>query len=187
MRKFITLFCSIAGVFLIACAFFGNCACASDDAITADLNGDGMVETIDLIKKPIEDIGESATEGTITVKSSGQQWKKDVGTLEFSDMSYIEVVRASKSSRPYIGLYSFGGAHSMTLSLYWLDGNELKEEASIFSDAPSIEIKDADNDGSNEIIAKMRDYDKDPIEDSYIKIYKYKNGMWHQAENPGRS
>ena len=68
----------------------------------------------------------------------------------------------------------------MTLSLYSLDGNDLKEEISILSDAPSIEIKDIDNDGSNEIIAEMRDYDKHPIVDSYLKIYKYKDGAWHQ-------
>jgi len=151
--------------------------------ITANLNGDGMVETIELIKVPSEDNGGSSAEGTIIVKARGRQWKKDVGLLEFSDMSYIDVVMASKSSRPYIGLYSFGGAHSMTLSLYCLNGDELKEEISIFSDAPSIEIKDVDNDGSNEIIAKMRDYDKDPIADSYIITYKYRDGSWSKRES----
>ena len=44
----------------------------------------------------------------------------------------------------------------MTLDLYYFDGRELRKEMSILSDAPSIEIKDVDNDGKNEIIAKMR-------------------------------
>ena len=178
--KFMTCFCRNMGILLIACAFFITCSCAADDLVMVDLNEDGLTETIELVKKPSEDIGEPSAEGSIIIKSNGRQWKKDVGTLEFSDMSYIDVVRASKSSRPYIGLYSFGGAHSMTLSLYSLDGNDLKEEISILSDAPSIEIKDIDNDGSNEIIAEMRDYDKHPIVDSYLKIYKYKDGAWHQ-------
>ena len=182
MNKFVAIFCNTAGAFIIVCALFHNRACAADSVMTADLNGYGMVETIELIKKPSEDIGGPSAEGMIIVKSTGRQWEKDVGTLEFSDMSYIDLIRASKSSRPYIGLYSFGGAHSMTLSLYSLDGNELKEEMSILSDAPSIEIKDIDNDGSNEIIAKMRDYDKDPIVDSYTKTYKYKDESWYQKE-----
>ena len=181
-KKAMSRFCRIIGVLLLACIFFINSAYATDGVITADLNGDGITETIKLIKEPSEDIGGPSAEGMIIVKSTGRQWKKDVGVLEFSDMSYIDLVRASKSSRPYIGLYSFGGAHSMALSLYSLDGNELKEEISILSDAPLIEIKDIDNDGSNEIIAKMRDYNKDPIADSYIRIYKYKNGVWYQKK-----
>jgi len=146
----------------------------------ADLNGDGIVEKIELVKESSEDIGGSSAEGTITIKSNNRQWKKDVGTLEFSDMSYVEVVKISESSRPYIGLYSLVGAHSMTLDLYYFNGKELKKEISILSDAPTIEIKDIDNDGSNEIIAKMRDYDKDPIADSYMKTYKYKDGSWSE-------
>lgn len=59
-----------------------------------------------------------------------------------------------------------------------------EEELSIFSDAPSIEIKDIDRDGSNEIIAKMRDYDKDPIVYSYTKTYKYTDGSWRQKSCP---
>ena len=178
MKNFIN---RAAVIFLLAGAFFGSYACATDVIITADLNRDGMVETVELIKEPSEDIGGSSADGTIIVKSNGCQWKRCVGMLEFSDMSYIDVVRAGKLSRPYIGLYSFGGAHSMTLSLYYMGGNELKEEMTIFSDAPSIEIKDIDNDGNDEIIAKMRDYDKDPTADSYRKTYKYKNGLWHQT------
>ena len=178
-EKFMPRFCCVIGALLIACTCLENRVLATGDFVTVDLNEDGIIETIELVKRPSQNIEGYSAEGTITVKSSGRQWKKDVGTLESSDMSYITVVRASKSSRPYIGLYSFGGAHSMTLDLYYFDGRELRKEMSILSDAPSIEIKDVDNDGKNEIIAKMRDYDKDPIVDSYTKTYKYKDGLWH--------
>lgn len=71
----------------------------------------------------------------------------------------------------------------MTLDLYSWNGREVKKEISIFSDAPSIEIKDADGDGTNEIIAKMRNYDKDPIADSHIKTFKYKDRSRSKNEN----
>ncbi len=172
----------VVGVLLLIGAFVSKNAYAVNDLIKADLNQDGVVETIDLVTRPTDEIEGLSANGTIIIESGGRRWKEDVGELDSVEMSSLEVVRVNKSLQPYIGLYSFGGAHGMTLTLYSWDGRKIKKEISIFSDAPSIEVKDTDGDGNNEIIAKMRDYDKDPIADSYFKKYKYKNGSWHEQK-----
>ena len=61
------------------------------------------------------------------------------------------------------------------------NGTELIGEIKIFSDAGSIEVKDMDNDGVRDIAAIDRDYDNNPTENGYTKLYKFTENKWQFA------
>ena len=152
-------------------AFSGSIAFA--DVLKGDLDEDGFREHITFIKRPAkEDSIFHCIEGTIHITSKAKTCSIKIGTIEFSDMASMGLIRMS-NKKLFIGIFAFGGVHSEWLYLYSFDGSRIKEEARIFSDAPSIEIKDINHDGVKEILAKHRDYEKNPIINSYIKIYKF--------------
>ena len=148
-----------------------------EESLLFDLDGDNFKEEIKLTATFAED-DETVLNGMLIVKSKGEEFRRDIGIFEIGE-PYVEIISVDKSNGPYfISISSFAGAHGMNLYLYSFSGQEIKEELSVFSDAPSIEVKDVDKDDANEIIAKSRDYDSDPIKDSYIKVYKYLNKKW---------
>lgn len=146
--------------------------------VDLDLDEDGIKERITLINIPVSQIGGSFAEGFIEVESIGKTFRSEDIILEFSNDSYIKIIKPSVRAKSFIGLFNPGGMHGLSLTLFSFDGTSIKEEFSIFSDAPSIEIKDIDNDGVEDIISFSRDYENNPVEDSFIKTYKYRNNKW---------
>ncbi|MCX5706014.1 MAG: hypothetical protein NTZ92_08175 [Candidatus Omnitrophica bacterium] len=148
------------------------------EVLEADIDGDGSKEEISFIKKPIEDELDGLAEGTLQIKAKNKVFTKDLGEIENSSGASLEVIKVSSNVKPFIGIFSFAGAHGMRLMLFSFDGSKIMQEIEVFSDAPSIEFKDIDKDGIKEIVAKSRDYDNSPIKDSIVKTYKYLDKKW---------
>jgi len=150
-------------------------------SIEGDFKGNGTLEKVSL--SPIA--GEAKIpfyrEYKILVQSRGNSVEgKDVFLLN-ENACGLESIGVSQNSPPLIGVSYAAGIDVWRLILYALDENSLKEVGSIFSDEPSIEIKDADQDGHMEIIAVGRDYGNDPLNDKYIYTYKYDGTRWYLA------
>jgi len=146
----------------------------STKSISHDFNNDGTRDVVNLVLKE-NDIG--VAEGFLELRTKGNNYRSTLIAERMSE-SGISVIEVTPKGKSFIGLVSSGGMHSMTLVLYSFEGKALKEEISIFSDTPFIDVQDIDNDGFNEIIATCRDYDKVPYRDEIKKVYKFRRGNW---------
>lgn len=144
--------------------------------IKADFNGDGIEEEVSLVPKKGEN--PNLYYYYLEVKSGGKKF-----VIENEDFvayySYgLEKIDVSRNYNPMIGVSRPEGPHGWILILYVFDGVKVIEAINIFSDGPSINLKDMDNDGVNEIIVNNRDYANNPVEDRFITILKYDGKKW---------
>ena len=164
---------------ILAYALPGGVSCASEaeiiDAFMADLDGDGRMEAVSF---QVTSVSDEEPVGFLRVKTADRTYGIDIGVLDSVDMAFVETIQIAKIIKPFIVVSIPGGAHGMRTILYSFDEKGIKKEISIFSDAPSIEFYDIDNDGVDEIVSKNRDYDHDPIADSVVAAYKYVNDRW---------
>ena len=150
-------------------------ACARvDDMLfskSMDLDGDKNPEQISLIFSDKDEIGNCRA--SLEVVSKNKSFSEYLGDWFYPDFTRLDILTIGQNIKPFIVVDSAGGAHSESRRVYSFKANEIIEVLSTYSDAPSITEVDLDNDGTKEIVCKMRNYDKDPIADSYEKIYKW--------------
>ncbi|MBU1083771.1 MAG: hypothetical protein ABIG55_04945 [Candidatus Omnitrophota bacterium] len=145
------------------------------DEFVSDLDGCGQEEKAALLYR---DIPEMFTNFTLQVKKAKRTFDLDSAILAPKDQCILEEIVISPEHKPLIGISYPTGGHSEWLGIYSFDGKTLSEVNNLFSDRPSIVIKDVDDDGVKDIEIINRDNENDPSEDSYIKIYKYKDGKF---------
>lgn len=139
-------------------------------SIEADLDQDGDEEIIKLFYEAKDEI-----EGdiTLTVQSKDKIFGiRNVVTAP-KNFCVLGTVVISEKIKPFISIYHPAGVHGVRQLLYSFDGKDLRQVANIHSDGPSIALEDVDSDGEKEIIVKQRDYEINPIEESFIETYKY--------------
>jgi len=146
------------------------------DRYRSDLDGDGIKELIMLEEIPGEDQDELVKEVKLVVRTRRGDYRYNIGPVYY--ICGVEEMRISDRIKPFISLWYFAGAHAIWMELFSFNGTELIGEIKIFSDAGSIEVKDMDNDGVRDIAAIDRDYDNNPTENGYTKLYKFTNNKW---------
>lgn len=146
--------------------------------IKDDFDGDGTEDMVTLKQKNNEDL--TFANYDLEISSKGKTFLiKDVLVGESQNIRGLEKIAVSAKISPFIGISYHCGAHSWGLDLYAFDGKQIKEISNIGSDVPSIQLKDVDNDGENEIIAEERDWDSDnSVQDRIIETYKYNAKKW---------
>ena len=148
--------------------------------IKADIDKDGVEEEISAISGELEP-GHYVC--IISIKDDKNLITKaiEIDMITSYNLSLIEV---HPSLEPFIGINYGTGAHSNKLVLFkYVDhggGYLTLEKTAIFSsDRPSIRIEDIDKDGVKEIVTIYRDYEINPVEESYIQIFEYVDeGKW---------
>lgn len=101
-----------------------------------------------------------------------QKYKLLENFLEFSVFD-IEVKDVNADGRPEILVSTPVGAHAESMYAFHWDGSEYKQIGDFWSDAPSIEVRDLDGDGICEVRTVCRNYDKNPLADSFVKIFHW--------------
>lgn len=147
--------------------------------IEGDFDGDGVADTATLMSNkskadeyPVNyDLKVEAKRKTFLIKNAL------VG--EGSLFCGLEKITVSSKIASFIGISYLTGAHSWGLYLYAFDGKSIKEVEEFGSDAPSIQLKDVDKDGKNEIVVAERDWDsEDPVKYRIIDTFKYNGKKW---------
>jgi|GEM_PF-6830336 len=146
--------------------------------IKADFNSDRIQEIVTLKQKDDEKL--QCADYDLEIVSKGKTFLiKDVIMGESPAIRGLEKITISPKISPFIGVSYHCGMHSWGLDLYSFNGKQIKEAGTFGSDAPSIQLKDVDNDGVNEIIEEGRDWDSDnSIKDSIIYTHKYNGNEW---------
>ena len=142
--------------------------------IKADIDKDGIKEEVSAISGELEP-------GQYVCVIKIQDGEKETTKAIWIDMltSYnLSIIELHSSLEPYIGVnYGFGAhGNELTLLKYVNHGGgyfALEKTATFMSDRPSIKIEDVDNDGVKEIVTIMRDYEINPVKESYVQIFEY--------------
>ena len=150
--------------------------------IKADIDKDGVEEEISAISGELD-----SGQCVCVIKLADGEIVLTKAIEIDTDVSYnLSIIDIHPSLEPFIGINYGTGAHSNKLVLFkYVDhggGYLTLEKTAIFSsDRPSIRIEDIDKDGVKEIVTIDRDYETNPIEDSYISTYKYvDDGKWER-------
>lgn len=143
----------------------------------SDLNNDGVLEKITLIKRLPDKEEDIITTGAIRVESNGKSFLKEAGLVSRRESS-VEFLYIGLNQKNFIALSQPIGIDGWRIKLYSFDGNTISEELSVYSDGPSINVKDMDGDDVDEIVALNRDTENDPKEDYYVTLYKYMGNKW---------
>ncbi len=146
-------------------------------SIKVDIDKDGIEEEISAISGELEP-GHYIC--IIKVADGENESTKAIEIDMFSSYN-LSVIEIHSSLEPYIGVNYGFGAHGNELTLLrYNEGNYTMDIVGKFiSDRPSIKIEDVDNDGVKEIVTIMRDYEINPVEESYIQIFEYVDeGKW---------
>ena len=146
-------------------------------SLVLDLDGDSQEDNVKFFYKDKNDVDGIFS---LLVESNGKCFESDDVTIASKGFCGIEEIAISEKINPFIGVYYPAGAHGVVQKLYSFDGNSLRKVAEIFSDGPSISFEDVDEDGVKEIVAKQRDYEINPIEESFIETYSFKDGKWQR-------
>jgi len=150
------------------------------DYYQSDLDGDGIAETVELMRKDAGVPGGGIDNATIKVESKGKTFLLKDAEIISGYSSGIEEIVVSGEFNPFIALstHAPGSMHSWDVKLYSFDGEQIKHELDIWSDGSYIEVKDVDHDGENEIIVNTRDYEYHPVEDRFVTTLKYNGKEW---------
>lgn len=144
--------------------------------LKADIDKDGIEEEIDAIAGEIEGEGDVCV---IRVKDGKEVYTKAI-RIGFDHSYNLSLVDISPNLEPFIGFDCGVGVHGYHLILFRYKG--LEEVATFWSDRPSIQIKDVDGDGVKEIITANRDYEINPVKESYVETFKYiDDGRWERS------
>lgn len=148
---------------------------------TADLDGDGLQETVKFIKKSPSRFPDGTSDyATITVESKGQVFTKKIpGDISVQN-SGILPLRISDTVKPFIlvtYLVPFTG-HIWHATLFSFNGQNIAEELSVMSNEPSIEIVDTNGDNILDIVTVQRGIRAGSGSDKVASTYLYKNGKW---------
>lgn len=144
--------------------------------IKADFNGDGVDEETRLVPKTCGSSG--LYHYYLEVKSGDKRFVIENEDFAAYYSHGLEKIDVSVKYNPMIGVSRPEGPHGWLLILYAFDGTKVREVANIFSDGPSIDLKDVDNDGDKEIVVNNRDYGHNPVEDRFISTIKYDGAKW---------
>lgn len=152
------------------------------DTLEVDFDRDGVIDKATLIKKESEDsAGGIIADATLVVESKGEVYSQDIDDIVSMHFSGIEELIVSNNIPPFIvvSTHEPGSAHAWSIMLYQFDGKKITQEANIFSDGPSIVVKDVDDDGNNEIVVDTRDYKHHPVQDRFLETLKYDGKKWN--------
>jgi len=152
-----------------------------------DFNGDGIKETVVLMPKEYSD---GWVDFDLMIVAGEQNLTlKDVVVNESPNIRGLEKIVISPKFNPLIGVLYHCGAHSWGFDLYAFDGKAIKKVAKFGSDGPSIQLKDVDKDGENEIVTESRDWDSkdytgrsyeyNPVGNRFLETYKYDGKKWN--------
>ena len=140
-------------------------------SMVVDLNGDNISEKLSLqFSEPDES---NQYHATLLIESDGKIISEFLGGWFGPDFTRLDVLTIGQNIKPFIVVDSAGGAHSENRQIFRFNGKSIEKILNITSDVPSITESDVDGDGIVEIIAKQRDYNKDPIVDSREIVYKW--------------
>jgi len=159
---------------------------AHKNTIESDLNMNGTKNKITLVK-PVPprvfleyDIVKDAS---LRIEGSGQVFSAPLSEAICYKSSGLENIVIADDINPFIAVSSCVPYRedSWAVTLYNFDGNVLTEQLRVTSNEPSIVVKDANSDGTKDIIVMDRDYENDPKVDKLITTYKYVNGKWQRS------
>lgn len=154
--------------------------------VESDLDKDGALDKITLVKpEPSRDFTDFdiVKDATLRIEERGQVFSAPLADEICYKSSGLENVVIADNVNPFIAVSSCvpRAEDEWALTLYSFDGKTLAQQLRVTSNEPSIEIKDADNDGVKDIVVIDRDYENDPTIDKFITTYKYINGKWQRA------
>ncbi|MFC1570847.1 hypothetical protein ACFL4E_03590 [Candidatus Omnitrophota bacterium] len=157
------------------------------EEIELDLDKDGKKEKVRLYYRPTDD---AFALFLLVVRKDKSNYSANTPILAPKNLCSLEEIVLSPERKPLIGVTFPVGAHSEWLGIYSFTGKSIKELNNLFSDGPSIAVKDLDNDGTNDIEITNRDYDNNPVKDSLIITYRFGGGRFREAStyrtNPGK-
>lgn len=140
--------------------------------VLADTDGDGQREKVVVVRK--EPYPSLRSEVYVLKQTGGglQRHQLLEDFLEFSAFN-VEVKDINGDRIPEVLISTPAGAHSESLHVFRWDGVGYREIADFWSDAPCIEVVDLDGDGVCEVRAFYRNYEKDPLKDSIVKVFHW--------------
>jgi hypothetical protein len=145
--------------------------------IEGDFDGDGGIDTVTLVPKKSKT--SEYMDYDLEIKSKVKDILiKNVLVDEGELFCGLEKIVVSPKITPFIGISYHTGAYSWMLKLYYFDGKAIRRIEEFGSDGQSIQVKDANNDGENEIVTTNRDWDHNSVEDHIIDTYKYNGKKW---------
>ena len=157
------------------------------EELAMDLDKDGKNETVQLLYKPTDD---TFAIFILIVRKDNRPYSADNTILAPKDLCSLEEIVLSPERKPLVGVSFPVGAHSEWLGIYSFTGKSVKQLNNLFSDGPSITVKDLDNDGTNDIEIINRDYENNPVKDSLIITYRFMSGRFREVStyrtNPGK-
>src|SRR2546425_13366638 len=92
--------------------------------------------------------------------------------LEFGAF-HVEVRDINQDKVPEVIVSNPVGAHAESMHVFRWDGVAYREIGDFWSDAPCIEIVDLDSDAVCEVRTFCRNYGKDPLKDSFVKVFHW--------------
>jgi hypothetical protein len=150
------------------------------DKFASDLDGDSKKETVQLLQKPTDD---TFALFIIRIHKNNKVFDLDPPILAPKDFCYMEKLVISPEHNPLIKVAYPVGAHSEWLGLYSFDGQSIVEVNNLFSDKPDVQFEDFNNDGILDLKILNRDYNKNPVSDSYTEKFKYKDGKFKKVRD----
>ena len=173
------------------CAVFGaDMAAKADDIkyvdrVVLDIDRDGVVETITLVKEPSNDYAHDlARDARMEVEHNGVKFTAPVGedicfrssgvegfaNPDAKGVSFAGVI----TSDPYI-------EDRWKLILFSFDGKKISRELTLYSSHPNIVVDGKREGGKTSLVVTTEDYDNDPARDKFLTTYEYSGGRWRRA------
>ena len=140
--------------------------------VLADSDGDGKQEKIVVVKK--EPFPSTKSELHILKQSPVglQRYQLLDDFLEFGVYT-IKVKDINKDGLPELLISTPVGAHAESLYVFRWNGTGYQQIGDFWSDAPSIQVTDLDGDGMCEVQTMCRNYDKNPLSNSFVKVFHW--------------
>lgn len=163
-------------------AFFNRAVAAQDELldfrqgfshyVLADSDGDGQTEKIVVVQKEPFPSLKSQVHILKRTDAGLQRFQLLEDFQEFGVFA-VDVRDINSDQRPEVIISAPVGAHAESLYVFRWDGSAYKMVGDFWSDAPNIEIVDLDGDGICEIRTFCRNYQKDPLSDSIVKVFHW--------------
>lgn len=155
------------------------------DAIETTVGKDKTSYKVTLLKEYKRDFADFnvVKDAKLRIEGGGRVFTAEIQEPICLNSSGLESVILGGEEGSFIAVSSAVPHHEdhWQMILYGFDGKALTELLKVTSNEPTIEIKDADNDGTKDIVVVDRDYENNPSTDKYITSYKYINDKWQRA------